>query len=1086
MTSQSTTPELPGKDSDPGPGDRSEEAADAVLLPRLRGAGKPKIEGYELEEVLGRGAMGTVYRARQLSVDREVALKILHPELVARSRIVRRMQREARMTARLAHPNLVSAVDMGTLNGRLWYAMEFVDGPTLSLRLREEGRLSEREALRLFIPLCEALGHLSEHGIVHRDVKPSNILLDRKGGARLADLGLAFADEDPQITKHGGTLGTPQYISPEQAVDPSQADVRSDLWSFGATMFHAVCGRPPFAGESTAEVLSAVLYERVPDPRELEPSLSRGFCLVLRKCLASEPEARYQTPQDLLADLERVRERRQPRVRRSALDPVASQADRRPLYLVLAALVLVVVGVLVGQIGNWNQNRQREKAEKSATQHTSPLLDGLERRLAEGNSVPGALMREHAALEEDVPESMHARWLDLGARILDAVGERAQDVGRELEVELESAIANGDYLGAWNLTRDAAERRLRLRTGLSSAELLREIPASVAWIDGLRERTEEAEGLALERLARALFDHEQELEREVSDLLEQQQWSAALDRLEFDREALLSSIGFRDHAFRPDRLEAALVELKTWTKIRRDRVSDHWRALDRELRGAVVQRADRLRQDLLGEGSAFSAAAELVLFFEQELSRRRLSIEGMPKSLPRTAWDALNHEVGALRVLEDGRLEADARQAIKVAEEATEEAWRQRDLATVKAGWLAVRERLRREGGLTGTDWRAELELEVAGRLLEAELVENFLANAAEALIERDGSLVDLRLRGVKYSQRFLRAGTDPLRLGFRLEGLEEVVHLQDLTARELARFCGLEQPAQLGAEGCVALAALMVHDGQERAGLDLLRSERPNGSLEVQRLALDLAVRATDALERGAPKARAAEGAEAGNAERTRAASAGVPRGPEALGAEVVDLRGGRQRLNFDFQRPEVGAWTSDGWIFDGLSWTHGTSIATVADFEQEQGLSLSLDPLMPHTGSLTARFELEHSAGSGPSRLVVFEVDGVFVALVGEALPGVPGNSRILVETAGLYALLERAQDRSEGREIERPLGGEQKRVLEIEVGPRRTRVSVRFQDGESLVLNRQVRAPTDYPHRISIRAWEPLRLHSVGLEL
>ena len=156
---------------------------------------------------------------------------------------------------------------------------------------------------------------------MHRDIKPANILIDRSRGACLADLGLAFGDDDPLLTKPGGTLGTPHYISPEQAVDATAADVRSDLWSFGATLFHALCGRPPFGGDSAAEIVSGVLYGRIPDPRELEPSLSKGMALVLRKCLTRDPERRYQSPYELCGDLERVRERRQPNVSRSRLRP---------------------------------------------------------------------------------------------------------------------------------------------------------------------------------------------------------------------------------------------------------------------------------------------------------------------------------------------------------------------------------------------------------------------------------------------------------------------------------------------------------------------------------------------------------------------------------------------------------------------------------------------------------------------------------------------------------------------------------------------------------------------------------------------
>ena len=267
--------------------------------------------------------------------------------------------------------------------------MEYVDGPSLADRLRQEGRLKEREVLRLFIPLCEALEHLWEHGVVHRDIKPANILIDKAGGARLADLGLAFADDDPSVTKQGGTLGTPHYISPEQTVDPTAADVRSDIWSFGATLFHAVCGSTPFAGESAAEILSNVLYSRVPDPRELEPSLSKGLALVLRKCLTREPENRYQTPHELLLDMERVRERRQPKVRRKSLDPVQKKREAWRIWLPVAAIVLLGVGIPLLLLGPLTRTPTEAVGKRGELLPYGPLEELAERR-GRGFRAPGA------------------------------------------------------------------------------------------------------------------------------------------------------------------------------------------------------------------------------------------------------------------------------------------------------------------------------------------------------------------------------------------------------------------------------------------------------------------------------------------------------------------------------------------------------------------------------------------------------------------------------------------------------------------------------------------------------------------------
>jgi serine/threonine-protein kinase len=398
-------------------------AGDPNRAPRREEA-PPEIPGYEILGFVGRGSSGVVYRARQLAIDREVAIKILHPHLARESRLVRRLQREARTTARLAHPHIVSAVDMGEAGGRWWYAMEYVDGPSLSQRLRAEGRIREREALRLFIPLCEALEHLWEHGVVHRDIKPANILIDRAGGARLADLGLAVTEEDPSITGNGGTLGTPHYISPEQAVDPRKADVRSDIWSFGATLYHALCGRPPFHGESAAEVLSGVLYSKIPDPTEIEPTVSSRITLVLRKCLTRDPTRRYQDPHELLLDLERVRERRAPRVHRRWLDPVLSRRDPARKAALGATLGLLgLLGVLVLLLPRWLG--RDDGATPSTSPESGPFepLAELEARYKSGLGRSAEILAELREVEERVPLRERVRYEEL-VRAVDAACAR--------------------------------------------------------------------------------------------------------------------------------------------------------------------------------------------------------------------------------------------------------------------------------------------------------------------------------------------------------------------------------------------------------------------------------------------------------------------------------------------------------------------------------------------------------------------------------------------------------------------------------------------------------------------------------------
>ena len=195
---------------------------------------------YALERELGRGGMAVVYLARDLKHDRPVALKVLLPELAA-SLGAERLQREIRLAARLQHPHILAVHDSGETSGRLWFTMPYVDGESLRDRLRREGRLAVDEALRITRDAAEALQYAHEQGVIHRDVKPENLLLTRDGNTLVADFGIArAADGDENITKGGATMGTPAYMSPEQADGAMAVDARTDIYSLGAVLFPAM------------------------------------------------------------------------------------------------------------------------------------------------------------------------------------------------------------------------------------------------------------------------------------------------------------------------------------------------------------------------------------------------------------------------------------------------------------------------------------------------------------------------------------------------------------------------------------------------------------------------------------------------------------------------------------------------------------------------------------------------------------------------------------------------------------------------------------------------------------------------------
>ncbi len=273
--------------------------------PSGEGAAKPRrIGGFDLLATLGKGGMGTVFKARQVSMDRLVALKVLPPNLAKNQGFVQRFLREARSAAKLNHPNIVQGYDVGDADGVYYFAMEFVDGPTLKDLIRRERRLDEKKALNLIGGVARALEHAHGHGIVHRDIKPENIMITREGVVKLADLGLARSSEAVDtVTLDGAALGTPHYMAPEQARGDPDIDIRADIYALGATLFHLVTGEFPFTGPTAAAIMAKHLTAPLPDPREKNPALSRPVCDLIRRMTAKEREDRPETPTDLLAEI---------------------------------------------------------------------------------------------------------------------------------------------------------------------------------------------------------------------------------------------------------------------------------------------------------------------------------------------------------------------------------------------------------------------------------------------------------------------------------------------------------------------------------------------------------------------------------------------------------------------------------------------------------------------------------------------------------------------------------------------------------------------------------------------------------------
>ncbi len=255
------------------------------------------IDRYVLLDLIGQGGMGRVYRAKDKRLNRQVALKLLSPERVNIPRAILRFQREARVGAQLQHENLVRIYDEGASNGKCYLVMEYIEGKNVGQLIAESGTMPPILAARLARQVALGLQHAQQKGLIHRDVNPCNILVTRDGTAKLTDLGLAIDLADQaQVTRDGATVGTFDYISPEQARHSHSVDTRSDIYSLGCTLYHMIAGRVPFPAPSLMEKLLAH-QTGVPDPlEELAPGIPEGLSDVVRRMMQKLPDDRYTTP----------------------------------------------------------------------------------------------------------------------------------------------------------------------------------------------------------------------------------------------------------------------------------------------------------------------------------------------------------------------------------------------------------------------------------------------------------------------------------------------------------------------------------------------------------------------------------------------------------------------------------------------------------------------------------------------------------------------------------------------------------------------------------------------------------------------
>ncbi len=358
----------------------------------------PRVPGYELIGVLGRGGVGVVYKAVHLRLNRTVALKMLLAGAFATRAERQRFAREAELVAGLRHANVVQVYDVGDLDGRPYFTMEFIEGGSLADSIAGTPRPA-RQAAELVATLADAIAAAHAGGVVHRDLKPSNVLLTADGTPKVTDFGLARRLEaGAGMTQTGFPVGTPSYMAPEQARGETHAiGPAVDVYALGAILYELLTGRPPFRAETPTETVHQVIHQDPAPPSRLNARVPRDLETICLKCLHKDPQRRYATAAALADDLRRFEEGRPIQARPlSRVARIWRRVRRRPADAALVAMALALVGLTLGGWMWLERQRAEQRAEKARQEGR------------ESQAVEGALEKA-AALEQQ------GRWLEARA-----------------------------------------------------------------------------------------------------------------------------------------------------------------------------------------------------------------------------------------------------------------------------------------------------------------------------------------------------------------------------------------------------------------------------------------------------------------------------------------------------------------------------------------------------------------------------------------------------------------------------------------------------------------------------------------------
>jgi len=519
----------------------------AVEIPAIELGPGITVGGFAIEKLISVGGMGKLFLARQLSMGRLVALKILPPQFCIDRDNVERFLNEVRVAAQLEHPNVVSSYEAGVDEGVHYLAMQYIEGRTLADRIEQEGALPEREVMRVGRKVASALAYgWGQHQILHRDVKPENILLDQAGEPRLADMGISKSMAlSVGHTDVGTVMGTPNFMSPEQINDLSSADTRADMFSLGATLYHALTGKIPFDGKTVIQVLQHMAVESLPDPRVAQPTISRNGADLLRVMMARKPESRHQTWAALMEDMDRVLKKFPikaavptghasliggPGSKRATVTvrghtapgaPAAVGPDQAgkheaaipglPTHPVphkkmalpvvpLAIAAMVIVGLLMA--GTLFRQYQRRQADEAVVRHAQERVEALEAQLAQAV----AYARSNPTNYEAAKAKLIALEEQLAGTPLEGLAE--DELGRIAEARSHAQDA------AWRTLQGRADLLFADGKGEESLALLRHYDGE--WADAMGSLRAEYLGVLSAGIRR---QEEAEASRQAAELL---------------------------------------------------------------------------------------------------------------------------------------------------------------------------------------------------------------------------------------------------------------------------------------------------------------------------------------------------------------------------------------------------------------------------------------------------------------------------------------------------------------------------------------------------------------------------------------